>query len=134
MTTEMSIEEANRIINAYGAVLAKASESGAVAYDAVLLPHPKDKIKRAILIALRHVSNIEQSMPLVAGYLGLADFQFGIGPSLEPLVSGPVPTTGADLEKTLRQVLDREPRWKKWTEIARKEMEILNQELRANGF
>jgi hypothetical protein len=134
MSAELSIEDATTVINSYGAVLAKKGDCGAIILDAAILPYSKEKIKSATLLALRHVSSIEEGKALISGYLSLADFQPGVGTPVEALASGSVPTTDADIARTLQQVLDRRPRWEKWTAIANKELEILNQELRANGF
>lgn len=75
-SSDLSAEAVVKIIQDYRGVFAIAWGTG---MDSSSLPHPKKHIKQALAFALRHASDSRARTDLAAYYLGLADWQPGIG-------------------------------------------------------
>jgi len=78
----LSLQKAQAIVNAYGAALASKT-SGVV--DASHLPHPKSRIKAALLVAMQATPEGSMRNLLKAGYVSLADWQDGVGKGGPPV-------------------------------------------------
>jgi hypothetical protein len=72
----LSLQKAQAIVNAYGAALA-SKRSGVV--DASQLPHPKSRIKAALVVVMQATPEGSMRNLLKAGYVSLADWQDGTG-------------------------------------------------------
>jgi hypothetical protein len=70
----MQPTEAQRIVQAYGDVLAENTATGVVR-DINSLPHSKDQIKTALRFALKVTSDPAMRGHFKAAYISLADFQ-----------------------------------------------------------
>jgi hypothetical protein len=72
----LSLQKAQAIVNAYGAAL--ASKTSRVV-DASHLPHPKSRIKAALVVVMQATPEGSMRNLLKAGYVSLANWQDGIG-------------------------------------------------------
>jgi len=72
---DSSLREAQAIVNEYDAALAS---SKALATDAPELPYPKNRIKAALVAAMRATSDASMRDHLKAGCVSLADWQEGV--------------------------------------------------------
>ena len=70
----MQAGDVEKIVNAYGTVLAEPSALGVVR-DARSLPYSKSEIKKALLVAPGVVRDSPLREQLRAGYISLGDFQ-----------------------------------------------------------
>ena len=70
----MQAGDVEKIVNAYGTVLAEPSALGVVR-DARSLPYSKSEIKKALLVAPGVPVNSPLREQLRAGYISLGDFQ-----------------------------------------------------------
>jgi hypothetical protein len=71
--------DAEKVLADYGIVLGtRAPQPGYVA-DAKLLPHPKPRIKEALVVALRSMQDPHMRSQLRKAYVSLADWQEGVG-------------------------------------------------------
>lgn len=73
--TGMTPEEAEKILQAYGHALEFSAPTPGTVADARTLPHPKERIKQAIVFAIRHANNPQMREQLKVGYICLADWQ-----------------------------------------------------------
>jgi hypothetical protein len=110
--------QAEKIVRDYGAVLARLGLTrssdltrGMVA-DTRKLPHPKERIKEALIFALRSTKEPQTRDQLKSGYIFLANYQEGVGdtkPDLNldpaevakwwPLVYAEIQALKSELEK-----------------------------------
>lgn len=75
----LDLNELQRIVNEYGAVIELQSRTGSVVYDESTLPVPKEDLRKALLMLIASVRDTQSRDQLKAGYLMLADFQAGVG-------------------------------------------------------
>ena len=134
----MTAREAELIVNAYGKVLEHLGPiSGATVADESKLPFPKEKIKAAILLALKSTSSSEQRAILKNGFIFLADFQ--------PDVCGQnigLDLTSVDVNKLddaallamAKNISGNSDGREQWLGRARTERQVLEQQLSAAGF
>lgn len=80
------------IIQDYGAIL--ENRLPGFIHDTSLLPHPKDKILKALLVGIGSSSNPEYVNALEASVIFLSHFQDGVGESISLPVAAP-PDTGS---------------------------------------
>jgi hypothetical protein len=124
----MSEEEAEKIIQAYGAVLqTQAPPPGCVA-DTDKLPFPKQKIKAALIISLKATTDQRMREMLKVGYIQLADWQEGVGETDQGL-DLPNVDLNDDPVKLAQQVLAQGSGYEKWQPVVEAEQEKLKQEL-----
>ena len=71
-TTEMTFETAIRIIEDYGAVLESVTHAPGCVVDARNLPHPKQRIKEALMVALRSTTDPHKREHWKTGLIYLA--------------------------------------------------------------
>lgn len=75
----MGLEEAERIVNEYGAILEAFGNEGCVVYDENALPYPKSKIRQAILTCLKALKDQPQKgEALRVAYIELGNFLPGV--------------------------------------------------------
>jgi hypothetical protein len=122
------------IVMAYGAVLGKHTPAPVV--DVSELPYPKDAIKRAILTQLAEISDPRLQKlreHLKSGYLLLAGFQIGVGPT-PPAIDlsnlDPAKMSSA-LAKEMLPALEQIT---KWGSIVEAEQHILISDLPRLGY
>lgn len=135
---EMTAREAELIVNAYGKFLEHLGPiPAATVADESKLPFRKEKIKAAILLAIKSTSSSEQRTILKNGFLFLADFQ--------PDVSGPnigLDLTSVDVNKlddtallAMAKNISGDPDNRgQWLGRARAERQVLEQQLSAAGY
>ena len=131
---DISSEEAEKVIQAYGSYLAvSAPVSGTVA-DVSRLPYSKAKIKRAILIGLGAVQDIQQKEMLKIGFMQLANFQEGVGEKNIGLDISNLDVGKADIDELAQQVLNQTEGFDKWKRLVKEEEEVLKSELQKAGY
>jgi hypothetical protein len=132
-TTELTLDTAIKIIQDYGAFVESATHAPGCVVDARNLPHPKQRIKQALILALRSTTDPQKRDWCRTGLLYLADWQEGVGN--EPV--------GLDLRKIDRNATPTEQAkqagpmldgWKKWSEIVEAERKAVWQELTELGL
>ena len=132
----MSIEEANKIINEYGAVMEAKSPEHNYAIDVSKLPCEKNIIKSAIELLLKSKNCEDIADALKYGYTDLATWQEGVGETIK------VPTTDVvmynvnknedDFEQTAQFMkidLKLVEQYKQWWPVIKAETDNLQQEL-----
>lgn len=75
----VSLDEVKEILNAYGNLLCDVE--GAIIRNESCLPTTKDRIKKALTVAIVTARTNEEREGYRFAYLFLADFQPGVGPS-----------------------------------------------------
>ncbi len=131
---EMSSEEAEKVIQAYGAYQAESAPVPGTVADVSQLPYPKAKIKRAILIGLGAVQDIQQKEMLKVGFMLLADFQEGVGEKNIGLDISKPYAGKADIDELAQQVLKQTEGSGKWQRVVQEEQEALKNELQKAGY
>lgn len=122
-----------RIVQAYGKILETSAPVPGTVADANKLPYPKQQIKDAIVAALRCADDPQMKEHLKVGYIQLSDWQEGVGESNQGLDVSTLDMS-QDTESLAKAVLEQSSGSKKWTAIAQKEQEALQQELQALGL
>jgi len=75
----IGLEEAERIVKEYGAVLQELGKEGCVVYDENALPYPKRRIREAILACLKALKDQPQKKEaLRVEYIELGNFLPGV--------------------------------------------------------
>jgi len=119
---------AQRLINAYGAVMEKYP----IGYvDASVLPADKDTLKFAIKVMWKLSDENFRSL-LGGGFVGLYRFQNGVGP--EPITSLPKNMNVAELKKSpeaMKAVMAATQQFLDWSERTKSEMDSLVSEFQA---
>lgn len=127
------------IINDYGEVLELSAPPLGYVSDVERLPHPKDRIKEAIVAVLRRTDDPKFREQLKTGYLYLSSWQVGVG----------LETLGFDLaafhmellavpenefDAASKVAVDRMRKMEKWTRLIEAERISLPEELRKLGL
>jgi hypothetical protein len=127
---------AEAIVNAYGKTIEYlAPPPGGVA-DANKLPFPKERIKAALLLMLKH-STPEQRPSLLAGYMMLADFQPGVGDKDVGIDFSQTDAANMSQEELVAfatKMTEGSAEREKWQAIATKERAQLEHDLQALGL
>jgi hypothetical protein len=114
--------QAEKIIQDYGAVLARSDLTRGGVADTGKLPHPKERIKEALVFALRSTKEPQTREQLKSGYIFLAHYQEGVGGT----------TDGLDLTKP---DLNLDPaELTKWWPFVYAEIQALKSELEKQGL
>lgn len=133
----MTAREAELIVNAYGKVLEHLGPiPGATVADESKLPFPKEKIKAAILLALKSTSS-EQRAILKNGFLFLADFQPDVGGQnigLDLTSFDVNKLDDAALLAMAKNISGNADGREQWLGLASAERQVLEQQLSAAGF
>jgi hypothetical protein len=125
--------ETEEILHAYGRVLQQRAMTQVGLMDVRELPHPKERIKTAIIAGLRVTEDARMQEMLRAGYVHLAGWQEGVGcrvcgmelPNRDP---------ESDPTEQAERLLEGGPGFDKWQAAVQAEQEALRQELRDLGF
>jgi hypothetical protein len=128
---QIGFDEAREIVGTYGDVLASGPVPGTVA-DTIELPYPKDTIKKAILVLLRATKDPSMREHLKSGYVSLADWQPGVGPSRVGLDVTKL-DLASDTAELARLVVARNESANEWLPKAKAEQESLVAELKELG-
>lgn len=124
----MSGQEAEKIIQIYGAVLqTQAPAPGSVA-ETRKLPFPKEKIKTALIIGLKTTIDQQLKEMLKVGYIQLADWQEGVDENDQGLDLSNMDLS-IDPVKLAQQILTQGSGHEKWQPVVQAEQEKLKQEL-----
>jgi len=119
--------DAEKIMQDYGAALEAFTPNGAKVADVRELPHPKERIKEALVVAMRANRDPQFAQQLVVAYLELSSWQEGVGDQhVELLPEGPTPDP--------EQFLVRHEAIKKWFDLAEAERTSLQAELTRLGL
>ena len=128
MLARMTPEAAEKIVQDYGAVLeASALAPGCVA-DVRNLPHSKELIKQALVIALCLIEEPHVREKLKFGYISLADWQEGVGNTTVGIDCTKMDLNGDPLEMAKR-ISSEGITMKKWMPLVKAEQEMLKSEL-----
>ena len=124
----MSGQEAEKIIQAYGAVLQTQAPAPGCVVDTIKLPFPKEKIKTALIFGLKGTDDQQTKEMLKIGYIQLAEWQEGVGE-----IDIGLDLSNMDLNddpvKLAEQVSAQGSDHEKWQPIVKAEQERLKQEL-----
>lgn len=129
----MSEQDAEEIIQAYGAVLQTQVPTPGCVADISKLPFPKEKIKTALIIGLKATNDKEMKEMLKVAYIQLADWQEGGGESDQGLDLSNM-NIDDDPRKLAEQVLAQGSSHEKWKPVVQAEQEKLKQELVSIGL
>jgi hypothetical protein len=101
--------------------------------DAGSLPHPKELIKQALILALLLETDPKQREVLKGGYIMLSDWQEGVGD--EPVgLDVTKMDLNADPKELAKRIHDPVHRLIKWQAVAKEEREALKSELQKLGL
>lgn len=121
------------VVQVYGKFLETSSPRPGTVADANKLPYPKQKIKEAIIAALHRTNDPTIKEHLKGGYICLSDWQEGVGEKDQGIdLLGLDMSQGPEVLKHL--LLEYNPESEKWTDLAKEELLILREELRALGL
>ena len=124
----MSGQEAEKIIQAYGAVLQTQAPTPGCVADASKLPFPKATIKTALIVGLKATTDQQTKEMLKVGYFQLADWQEGVGATEQGIDMSNMDLND-DPVKLAQQVLAQGADQEKWLPVVKAEQEKLKQEL-----
>ena len=71
--------DAETVLQDYGVVLGRSAPQPGYVADAKSLPHPKPRIKEALVVAMRSMQDPHMRSQLKKAYVSLADWQEGVG-------------------------------------------------------
>jgi len=129
----MTAGVAEKIVQEYGASLRSLSIPGRFVMDAGSLPHPKERIKQALILALLLETDPKQREVLKSGYIMLSDWQEGVGD--EPVgLDVTKMDLNADPKELAKRIHDPLDRMIKWQAVAKEEREALKSELQKLGL
>ena len=131
--SELKFETAIKIIQDYGAVLESATHTPGSVVDARNLPHPKQLIKQALIVALQSTTDPQKREQCKVGLFYLADWQEGVGDApvrLDPRKFDLNATTLVLAE----QVLSQRAAVEKWDRLVKAEREAVDVELKKLGL
>lgn len=128
----MTAAMAERIVRDYGAVLKFCPVPGTVA-DVQELPYPKERIKQALVFALKATADSKIRESLKIGYISLACWQEGVGPSRLGIDVTKMDPNDNPLELAKRMVVEGAD-MDKWNEAVKAEEQALESELQELGF
>jgi hypothetical protein len=123
------VAEVQKILTAYCAILASNTRTVA---DSSELPYPKNRIKAALVAAIKLSPDPKQREQLKAAYVGLAGWQDGIGPG-----PGVFEVTQADLNdpiSAMKRIAAAGPEFTEIPERVAADGEALFAELKSMGL
>jgi hypothetical protein len=125
----ISHAEAEKVVQAYGAILQHSAPAPGCVADISKLPYPKEQIKQALITALRLTKDAPVREQLKGGYVLLANWQPGVGSTDLGLDISRIDQTD-DTQKQAQQVVAQSSDFGKWTPIVNAEGHALESELR----
>lgn len=130
---QMTAAAAERIVQDYGAVLEFSAPAPGCVADVRNLPHSKERIKQALVFALRLSKEPQMREQMKIGYILLADWQEGVGNE----------TVGIDFTKldlnadpldVAKRIASQGSAMEKWMPLVKAEQETLKLELQKLGL
>ncbi|MBT4795879.1 MAG: hypothetical protein HON83_05575 [Candidatus Marinimicrobia bacterium] len=121
------------IVQAYGGVLENSAPVPGCVSDSKNLPYSKQEIKQALIAALKLSADPKIKEYLKTGYIGLADWQDGVGDSEQGLDVSTLDMS-QDTQTLAKTVIEQSERSEKWNVLVQQEQEVLKQELQALGL
>ena len=131
--TGMSPETAQNIVQDYGAVLGSSAPAPGCVADVRNLPHSKERIKQALVFALRVTKEPQIREQLKVAYISLADWQGGVGNETVGIDLTSMDLNADPLEMAKR-VASQGELMEKWTPLVQAEQEALKSELQKLGL
>jgi hypothetical protein len=129
----MTVEDAEKIVQDYGAAWRSVARPGNVVRDIRNLPHPKEHIKQALILSLLLNTDPKGREILKVAYILLADWQEGVGNIPVGLDMTGVNLNGDPIELAER-VAEPLRRMVKWQPVVNEEQEVLKSELQKLGL
>jgi hypothetical protein len=127
----MTLAEAQKIVNEYGAVLASKK---AMINDVSGLPYPKIQIKAALILAIAATEDKVMRSNLRSSYISLADWQQGIGMGPNQFDALKANPSDADLLKAAKRIVEAAPKTEKINKLVKAETDALVDELKCLGL
>lgn len=125
------------IVADFGALLENAPPlpSGMVA-DVNELPHPKEDIKKSILVLMVSISDVTMQKHLFEAYYSLACWQPGVGSKRIEIDLSAMPLGGSKAEMLdgIESFRESYEKWNEWEPIVNREQEELLEDLAKLGF
>jgi len=131
--TGMTPEVAEKIVQDYGAVVGSSAPAPGCVADVRNLPHSKERIKQALVFALRLTKEPQMREHLKVGYMSLADWQEGVGSETVGIHLTEMDLKADPLEVAKRIAPQASAR-EKWTPLVQAEQEALKSELQKLGL
>ena len=125
--TQLDAATAQQIIRDYGAATVSMAVRGIAISDVGKLPHSKDQIKQALMLAAAMTSDRAAREQLKVAYIALADWQEGVGNEI-PDGMGTGATLGRGLRAPTILFIDGGRRLVEWNPTVAAEMKMLGQE------
>jgi hypothetical protein len=122
-----------KIVQDYGAVLGSAAPGPGCVADARKLPHPKQRIKQALVFALRMTKEPQMREQLKVGYISLSDWQDGVGDAPVGIDLTNV-DPNADPVELAKRIASQGAAAEKWMPKVKAEQEALKVELKKLGL
>jgi len=124
---------AEKIVQDYGAVLGSAAPAPGCVEDARKLPHPKERIKQALVFALRMTKEPQMRDQLKVGYISLSDWQEGVGDAPVGIDLTDM-DPNADPVELAKRITSQGAAAEKWMPKVKVEQEALKAELQKLGL
>jgi hypothetical protein len=121
-------ESLQKIVQDYGACLEASDPAPGCVADINKLPHPKQHIKLAIVVALRLTDDPRMKEHLKFGYISLANWQAGVGEHTLGIDTTKL-DLGADTVELAKQVAAQSKSMEKWSPLIQTEEQALKAEL-----
>ena len=125
----MTAAMAEKIVRDYGAVLRSGAPTLGVVADVQELPHPKERIKEALVFALRSTADPKIREALTLGYIDLADWQEGVGNTRAGIDLTKM-DPNEDPMKLAERIVAQSAGADKWIAVVEAERQALESELR----
>ena len=122
------IQATEVIIRAYGKAIETSPVTPGCVADVRTLPYSKEKIKSALVLALKFTQDRLMRRQLKAGYLRLADYQANVGPNYQVIE--------AEIQTPANERPPGDTRIKRadWADIVAQEKRQLRAELKELGY
>jgi hypothetical protein len=131
--TGMTPEAAQKLVQDYGAVLGSSAPAPGCVADVRNLPHSKERMKQALVFALRLTKEPQMREQLKSGYISLADWQEGVGNERVGIDLTKMDLNADPLEMAKR-IASQGSVMEKWTPLVQAEREALKSELQKLGL
>lgn len=118
------------VVQAYGKILETSAPLPGTVADSKKLPYPKQRIKEAIVAALRTTSDSHMKEQLKVAYVRLADWQEGVGEANQGVDVSKLDIC-RDTESVAKTISEQTSTGDKWSKIVQEEEETLKRELQS---
>jgi hypothetical protein len=122
-----------KIVQAYGKILETSAPAPGTVADVSKLPYPKQRIKEAIVAALRSTDNPQLKEQLKVAYILLSSWQEDVGPENQGMDMSTLDLK-QDPKLLAKEALEHSAEFEKWAAITQKEQAQLKEELLALGL